>query len=182
MFLVLACAQNQADWLLFTFPPLVLLKPFQIQFHLAFILSLECVYLEIDGHKSAKPPVEKQQIKIVVLVVHADVLLLCKERHVTTQLEYGVPHVGNKSLFKLLFREITVQSEEIQDIRVAERKIGGHLAFVAQRIQIPFYNDFWLLCYRRTLVHHGSNTSLQRTRPPMFHCTHFKIELPFKGI
>jgi hypothetical protein len=60
---------------LFTRLAFVLVQPFQVQLHLAFVRGFETAQLEFNGHQAAKAAVVEQQIQVEVVTVNDHALL-----------------------------------------------------------------------------------------------------------
>src|SRR5438105_4564827 len=64
----LSSAENETDRRVLAGALVIPLQPAQVQFHLSLVGGLELTQLQVDRHEPAEPPVEEQQIEVVVLM------------------------------------------------------------------------------------------------------------------
>lgn len=86
-FMFLAGTENKPDRRFFPCLPFVFIQPAQLEFHLPLVGWFELAKLKFDGHQPFKSAVKKEQIKIIIVVIHLDTFLAGNERKTSPKFE-----------------------------------------------------------------------------------------------
>ena len=100
---ILAGAEDDAQWRLFARLTFVLVEPAQVQGHLAEMIGPKLIELQFNGDKSPETTVEKQQVQVKVVAVHRHSLLPGNEGEARTQFEQKGFHFPQNGGFEVIF-------------------------------------------------------------------------------
>jgi|SRR6516225_1837888 len=98
----------------------MLLKPREVEIHLAFVGSGECAKLEINGHEAMQTPVEEEQVEEVIGIINPHPILSGYEAEIGSQLRQELLQVTDDRALEILFGISSLESEKIQNIWILE--------------------------------------------------------------
>src|SRR5580658_5288122 len=117
-------AEDDAKGFSFVRLPLVFCQPFQVKFHLTFISRRELADFQIQRNEAAEFSVIKKEVEIIILAVDDDPLLPGHKREADAKLKDEGFNLPNDGRFEVFFSVSVLESQEIEDVWVAENQVG----------------------------------------------------------
>lgn len=132
LLLLLAGAEDDADWRCFTRFQFVLRKPSKVQFHLTLVLSFEGAEFQLDGDETLEFAVVEQQIQIEVVVIDRQPFPAGHERKACAEFQQELLHFAQDRIFQIALQVVIIQSEEVEHVRILQHELGRDLLRVAK--------------------------------------------------
>ena len=136
MLLALAGAEDEAQRLRLSRFALMPLQPAQVQLHLPLVRRLEVAELQVDRHQPLQLPVIEEQVEVVIPGVDLHPLLACDEAEAAAQLEDERLDLPQDRRLDVLFPEGVLESQEIEEVGIAEDEVGRQLVLLAQLLEL----------------------------------------------
>jgi len=111
-----------------------------------------------------------------------DSLLASKKTEVRAQLQQELLQVAQDCAFEVLLAVSILQSEKVQQVRIAEDQIRADAILIAQSRQLFAGQVAWFSADRRSLVEHALNLALERPGAPPLKPAHLSVELALKRV
>src|SRR5260221_307940 len=124
----------------------------------------------------------EEQVEVIIPVVNLHTLLAGHETETYTQFEDEGFHLSQNRRFQVSLRIGVFQPEKIEDVGIAEDQVGRELVFLAQLLEFLTDEFVRLLGKRGALEKHGLDLLLERSRVPVLHATHLRVEIALQRI
>jgi len=108
--------------------------------------------VQVDRDEPMQSAVVKQEVEIVILIVHRDPLLSGDKCEVASKLQDESLQLAQDRLFHVLFVICASQAQEVEEIRDAKDQVRCHPIFVSQRGDVVRDQLVGLLTDGRALV------------------------------
>ena len=96
----------------------------QVEIHLAGELRLELLDLEVDHHEAAQAEVVEQEVEVVVLASHLQVILAPNEGETLAKFKDQGTDVLQQPAFELALRHLGAERQEVEAVGVLDQLLG----------------------------------------------------------
>jgi len=121
---VLALAQDHADARSVVGVAKLVVSRRQIEVHLAGELGLELLDFEVDHHEAAQAEMVEEEVDVVILTGHLEVVLAADKGEALSKLEDQGADVFQQAAFKLALRHLGAECQEVEAVGVFDELLG----------------------------------------------------------
>ncbi len=145
LFLFFSGAKDEAERGFLAGLLLVFGQPAEVEFHLAFVFGFEVAEFEVDGDEPPQGAVVEKEVEVEVVGVDGDAFLASEEGEAAAEFEQEGFDFPEDGVFDILFKVAVAQTEEVEDVGIAEDEGGGEPVFGAQGGEFGAGDVFGLL-------------------------------------
>jgi len=134
-------AEDKAERRFFVGLLLVFREPAEVEFHLAFVFGLEVPEFEVDGDEASEAAVVEEEVEVEVVGIDGNAELAGLEGEALSEFEEEDFEFAQDGVFEVLFEVAVPETEEVEDVGIAEEEVGGEFVLGAKVGEFSF-GDF----------------------------------------